>query len=301
MERKLNVNFAKAIAELESAFRQFILKKEVYTRVFRGKGLEFDGYRDFAPDDDASMIDWKATMRAGSKLLCKQYIEERDLRILFIVDVSDNMVFGSGEKLKCERVAEMVVALSHILLGAGDRVGLLLFSDRIKKIILPDAGRDQFEAIANNLSDPYLYGGESKLKETVFFSLRYFPKPPDAIFIVSDFIRIKRDAGELFSFLGRGSDTVALVIRDPVDETLPKISGEIAIEDAYTKKQVVINPKKIKELYEKYALEQRKLVEHTLMASGLDYLLMKTNKSFTQPLVTFFVERLKKKKHIATK
>lgn len=298
MKRYLNVNFARAIAELESALRRFIIKKEVYTRVFRGKGLEFDGYRDFTPDDDAGMIDWKASMRAGGKLIARQYIEERDLKILFIVDASDNMVFGSGEKLKCEKTAELVVALSHIFLTAGDRVGLLLFSDKIKKLILPASGRTQFEAIMSNISNPYFYGGESKLKETVLFLLKSFARPLDAVFLVSDFIRMREDSQEFVSILGGLSDTVALIIRDPVDETMPLISGEITIEDPHTKEQLVVNPKKIKQMYEKYALEQRKLVEKIFLMSSVDYLHLKTDKSFVRPIVSFLTTRLKGKRHI---
>lgn len=298
MKRYLNVNFARAIAELESALRRFMIKKEVYTRVFRGKGLEFDGYRDFTPDDDAGMIDWKASMRAGGKLIARQYIEERDLKILFIVDASDNMVFGSGEKLKCEKTAELVVALSHIFLTAGDRVGLLLFSDQIKKLILPAAGRTQFEAIMSNISNPYFYGGESKLKETVLFLLKFFARPLDAVFLVSDFIRMGEDSKEFVSILGDLSDTVALIIRDPVDETMPLIPGEITIEDPHTKEQLVVNPKKVKQMYEKYALEQRKLVEKIFLMSSVDYLHLKTDKSFVQPIVSFLTTRLKRKRHV---
>lgn len=298
MKRYLNVNFARSISEFESALRKFVIKKEVYTRIFRGKGLEFESYRDYTADDDSDMIDWKATMRAGGKLLCKQYIEERDLKIMFIVDVSDNMVFGSGEKLKCERAAELVVALAHVFMTAGDKIGLFLFSDRVNKIILPSAGKTHFEAFVSQISNPYMYGGIPKLKETILFLLRYFPKLPDAIFLVSDFIRMRKSEKEFLAILGMVTDTVALVIQDPVDYSMPDISGEITVQDPYTGKQLLVDPKKIKKIYEKYALEQKEIIEDIFKRSGLDYVFLKTDKSFVEPIVSFLTSRLKRKKNI---
>ncbi len=301
MKRYLNVDFAKTISEFESALRKFVIKKEVYTRIFRGKGLEFDGYRDYAPDDDSSMIDWKATMRAGGKLLCKQYIEERDLKILFVVDVSDNMIFGSGEKLKCEKTAELVIALAHVFMTAGDRVGLFLSSDRVNKMVLPGRGKPHFEALVTQIVNPYFYGGIPRIKDTILFLLKTFPKIPDAIFLVSDFIRMRSNAREIISVLGMLSDVVALIIEDPVDYSMPDMSGEITIQDPYTGKQIIVNPQKIKEKYGKYALEQREIIKNVFDRSGVDYTFLRTDKTFINPIVSFLTTRLRKKKSILTK
>ena len=100
--------------------------------MFRGKGLEFDGYRDFSPDDDAQDIDWKASSRSG-RTIVKRYKEERDLKIMFLVDVGDNMVFGSTPKLKCEYATELTAAFSHILVNTNDKIGFILFGDEIKE------------------------------------------------------------------------------------------------------------------------------------------------------------------------
>ena len=113
-ERKLNLDIAGAVSELEMVMKK-VLPRNIMWRVIWGRGLEFDGYRDYSVTDDAVNIDWKATVRAG-KTLVKKYIEERDLKFMFFIDVSDNMVFGSTEKLKCEYCAELVAALSHLIL-----------------------------------------------------------------------------------------------------------------------------------------------------------------------------------------
>ena len=89
--------------EFEIAIKKMVFTRIVgrYTSIFRGKGLEFDTYRNYSPGDDASFIDWKASARAN-ELLVKEYVEERDVKIFFLVDVSSSMVFGSTEKLKNE-------------------------------------------------------------------------------------------------------------------------------------------------------------------------------------------------------
>jgi len=129
MKRELNLDIAGSVAAFEKLIRK-VLPRNIFYKVVYGKGFEFDGYRDFAQDEDASNIDWKASRRA-QKLLTRKYIEERDLKILFLIDVSDNMIFGSTEKLKCEYTAELVAALSHLILFSGDKVGFKFFNNSI--------------------------------------------------------------------------------------------------------------------------------------------------------------------------
>src|SRR3989338_9186532 len=130
--RKLNINFPKAVARFELAMKEKFLSKTVfYKRAFGGKGAEFESYKNYSFGDDASLIDWKATMRAGGEPLIRQYLEERDLKIFFIVDVGENMVLGSGEKLKNETAAEIAASLAHLIIISGDSIGYLLYSDKI--------------------------------------------------------------------------------------------------------------------------------------------------------------------------
>jgi len=156
---KFLMDFPGSISEFEKAMKIFPVKNILYRAVFRGKGLEFDSYRDFEEgSDDASLIDWKASLRAN-RLLAKSYIEERDLNVYFMLDVSNSMLFGSGNKLKAEYAAEMIVALSRLMVGSGDRVGLIMFSDDIVKIVQPSKSKNQFAIFTKFLSDTSLYGG----------------------------------------------------------------------------------------------------------------------------------------------
>ena len=131
---KLVINFPRAISQFESAMHKFPVKKILYKSVFRGRGLEFESYRLHGDDDDVSLIDWKASLRAN-EMLAKQYVEERRLNVYFLVDVSNSMLFGSSDKLKAEFTAEFVASLSHLVVGSGDNIGLVMFSDEVVKII----------------------------------------------------------------------------------------------------------------------------------------------------------------------
>ena len=96
-DRKLNVDIAGAIAKLDAMLKEFNLKQDIFKIMFRGKGLEFDGYRDFSPDDDAQDIDWKASSRSG-RTIVKRYKEETDLKIMFLVDVGDKILVEVKDK-----------------------------------------------------------------------------------------------------------------------------------------------------------------------------------------------------------
>ena len=113
-KQKLNVNAPKAITDFEAVAKEFELSEKLYRIIFRGKGLEFDKYREYSPDEDASNIDWKASLRSN-KLMAKQYIEERELNIIFVVDdkiiINSHLNSFSTEK-KFEKIAKKNVLTS---------------------------------------------------------------------------------------------------------------------------------------------------------------------------------------------
>src|SRR3989339_852812 len=155
---KLNVDVADAITQLESMIKEFKLKRDIYRLIFRGKGLEFEGFRSYSPDDDASDIDWKASSRA-QELLVKQYKEERDLKIVFMLDVGSNMVFGSTKKIKCEYALELIAALTNLMLYFNESIfSVIIISDLLsstneteKKLSLL---ANMFETIVIRVRDP---------------------------------------------------------------------------------------------------------------------------------------------------
>lgn len=297
MEKRLNLDIARNISELEILMKEFLIKKVIYKTIFRGKGLEFEGYRELAPDDDAGYIDWKASTRAN-KLLIRQYVEERDLKIMLVIDISDNMLLGSTNKLKCEYVAELSASLAHLILSSNDKIGFVLFNDKAVKIVLPEKGTGQFDMLLWDLSNPLLYGGLSDIKRILEFLLGYLDSSINSVIIISDFIRVKKDITKTLSLFSSKFETMAIMVRDPLDKTMPKLKGEVVVEDPVTKEQVIIDPSLIRKVYEKNALGQEKMVKNILSECEIDLLELTTDKPFPVPLTEFLKERVEKRKYV---
>ncbi|MEK6918138.1 MAG: DUF58 domain-containing protein [Nanoarchaeota archaeon] len=294
MERRLNTDIPEAITEFKAVMKEFRLKRDIYRILFRGKGLEFESYRDFSPDDDASEIDWKSSSRA-QKLLVKQYREERDLKIMFLIDVGDGMIFGSGKKLKCEFIAELTAAFSKLIMEEGDRVGFFLFSDEIKHFITPRNGQKHFQFLMDLMTNGETYGGVTDIDKGLDFAMRYLNKSINSVILISDFLRVTPGTEKRLTLLSDLFETILVRVRDPLDITLPEVETEIVVESSLSGDQIIINPKVARASYEKHAREQAKFVEEIFKKTEADYLDLVTSRSFSVPLAVFLKERLEKK------
>jgi uncharacterized protein (DUF58 family) len=290
---KFNINVPRAIAEFEMALRRFPVKRILYNLLFRGKGLEFDSYRQFDSSDDADMIDWKASLRANS-LLAKKYVEERDLSVYFLVDVSGSMLFGSRDRLKAEYAAEVVCALSHLIVTSGDRIGLVMFSDKVVKLLHPVNSRNQFALFVKYLSDPSLYGGGFDLKGAIDTVLSYVKTPYTVFVLVSDFIKMREDSTRLLRLIGTQFETFSIMMRDELDENLPRTKYQFALQDPYSRRQMILDPEIAVERYRAAVVRQKGAVKDALKKSGIDILELMTNKSFAAPTVSFLKARANK-------
>ena len=274
--------------------KKMLLTSIFYKRIFGGKGMEFDSYRGYSDNDDSSLIDWKATMKNNNEPLVKQYVEERDLSIFFLIDVGDNMVLGSGEKLKNEVVAELVSSLAHLVIVAGDKAGFALYSDKTKVIKKPAAGINQFYSFVKEISDVKNYGGKSDLVDAIN-SIRPYLRDVSAVFIISDFLRINEECfNELKRFMIQ-KEVIGIMVRDINDNQISDINHEIFVEDIDSGEQMLINPSLIKEEYEKKALEQKQKIFETFKKTGSDIIEIYTNTDFIVPIVDFLKKRVKKK------
>lgn len=287
---KLLVNFPKQIAEFESALHRFPVKKILYNVIFQGRGLEFDSYRDFSPSENAELIDWKATLRANH-LLARKYVEERNLNIYFLVDVSNSMLFGSGDKLKAEYAAEFVIAMSHLVVNSGDRIGLVMFSDEVVKILHPSNSRNQFALFAKFLSDSSFYGGGFDLNKAIDTVLRNIKSSYTVFILVSDFIKTRKDCEKSLRLMGSRYETMSVMIRDQMDEHLPKTSYQFAVQDPYSGKQMVLDPVLAAERYRKNVIRQKGLLKEIFQKSHIDLLELITDKPFAIPTSSFLRAR----------
>lgn len=261
MVGKLNTDIAKSVAEFDSLINRVLPKRIFFKLILRGKGLEFDSYRAFAPDEDASSIDWKASVR-GNTLLAKQFIEERDYKIVFIIDVGENMVFGSTEKLKCEYVAEMAAAMADVMIKATDKIGFVFYKEEIVRAVNILPGKKQFDFFVYNLTDPTLYGGKSDISKCIDNVLEFLNPTITLVVLISDFIKIDEGSFKKFEELGNMYETISIMVRDPLDLELPNLNKEVVIQDIDSGQKLLINPKIAKRIYELNVQKQLEVVRN---------------------------------------
>jgi uncharacterized protein (DUF58 family) len=287
----MNVDVLKLAKKVEIALGILVENKIIsrYRSVFRGKGLEFEGYRAYTNSDDAGLIDWKATVRSNQTLI-KQFQEERNLNVNFLIDVSSSMVFGSTEKLKSEYAAEVVASLASFILRVGDNVGLFMFKDNVSHTLPCTGGRDQFYMILKTLVNTKHYGGPCDLSNAVNFMVNT-AKEKSLLFIVSDFIGLKEGWKESLKLASGKFDVIGVMIRDPRDRELPRNVGQVVISDPYSGRTMLIDPDEIGDEYERYARMDEERVRKGFMNNNADFIELVTDKPFVRPIVNFFKRR----------
>ena len=260
-----------------------------YKSVFKGVGLEFEDYRRYDPsNDDASRIDWKASKRVG-QILVKEFVEERNLEIVFLVDVSSPMLTSSTEKLKAEYIAELVSALSQGVLGAGDSVGLVLFSNKIIKDLRPQQGMAQYYSMLRDISNTSNYGGYSDVNLVLDYAFKKINSGA-LVILVSDFIYGLKSEN-LLKLAAKKFDLIFMMVRDPRDLTFPEGSGEVLLEDPYSGSTLLVSPKNIKDEYKKNVLSEMNQLKGRVIKYGADFLFLQTDKPFVRELIRFFKMR----------
>jgi len=294
MKKELEIDVKPLIKKLEAAIRKLTEGRIMsrYRKVFKGKGLEFEDFRVYHEDDDSSRIDWKATVRAG-KTLIREYKEERDLDVYFLVDISASMVFGSTKKLKNEYSAELVSALSYFILNSGDNVGLIMFNGNIVKNIIPANKRTQYYVLLKNLVDANLYGGECNLAKAIKY-VTDSTKKRGVMIVVSDFLGLKNDDWvEAIKIASVKFDLIGFIVRDPRDEKLPRGIGKVTISDPFSSKEILVDPDEIGKEYEDYAKKQKNVIKRIFTRYGSKLIELYTDQDFVKPVLLFLKGREK--------
>ena len=288
------VDLVPALRRLEMLSKSLTTSRVVgaYRSVFKGKGLEFSGYREYTSEDDANLIDWKASARTN-EILLKEYSEEREIDVFFLIDSSSNMLFGSTQKLKAEYIIELTASLSHAILEAGDNVGMALYTDKAKSPLIPSRGKTQFYQISKVLLNVENYGGNFDLKDAAKFIFNYLKKNA-VIIIISDLLGWKDEWEDVMETLNTRFDVICIMVRDPRDKTLPVDVGEVVIQDPKTGKTLLIEPELIKHSYESIVKEQEEKIKKTLFKANVDFVDITTDESFVKPILNLFLRRVKR-------
>lgn len=288
---KLHIDLSKTIKQIEITTRDLIRGglSGGYRSTFRGMGLEFAGYREYTQNDDASEIDWMASRRAN-QLLVKEFTEERNLNVFFLVDTSASMMYGSTFKLKNEYAAEFIASFAYVMLEQGDAIGYAFFNEIVHRRFPPINNKIQFYQLSKDLEDSRMYGGRCNLRNALHFITNFLPKNT-MIFIVSDFIGITEDYTDYLNIAAQKFDLIAVMVRDPRDRVLPSDKIQVMVRDPFSKQQMLFNPQYIKEEYEELVRMQEESVKRDFFKRRADFLLLTTDKPFVTPLIDFFKRR----------
>jgi uncharacterized protein (DUF58 family) len=260
-----------------------------YRTSFRGKGMEFSDFRRYTPHDDANMIDWKTSLKA-QQLMIKEYEEERNINVIFLVDVSSTMSFTSTTRLKNEYVAEIVSSLSFALLQAGDNAGIVMFSDKINHHVLPSGGNRQYYMILEALSDPKNYEGKKDFGKAINFLMSYL-KDRAVVIVISDFIGMEEDWHLALTTAMAKFEMIGIMVRDPRDNVMPEGSGHVVLSDPFSKTQKVIDPYFIGKRYANIAKMQKNEVFAEFAKIDSDIIELTTDKGFMHPILRLFKKR----------
>jgi uncharacterized protein (DUF58 family) len=291
--KEFKVNVTPLIKKLEIFSRKGIsgfLSGE-YRSIFKGRGLEFHGYRNYNPgEDDAKNIDWKASLRSRY-LLVKELVEERNNNIMFLIDVSSSMSFASTPKLKNEFVIEMFASLAYSLIEGGDSVGVCLFSDKVITTVEPNIGTKQYYNLLRTVTDTKFYEGSFDLAKSLH-DFNAIMNRPSIIFIMTDFIGLKGNEWyEKLKILSVKHEVIVFVVHDPRDLELPKETGQIFVQDPFTNESLLIDTRRIKDDYAKHMNEQNAQLVRMFKNLQMEYLFINTTEPFSKIMLSFFKQR----------
>lgn len=259
-----------------------------YHSVFKGQGIEFDEVREYVPGDDIRSIDWNVTARMGHPFI-KRYSEERELTIFFVVDISGSHSFGSQDRSKAELAAELTCLLALSAVKNQDKVGLILFSDRIDRVIPPRKGRKTVMRLVREV----LAAGETRRGTSIAQALRFLnriQKRKAVVFLISDFL----DTGfeEELRITNRKHDVVCCSIADPRERTLPDV-GLIEVLDPETGELNLLDTssKVLREAFETEAVAREQGLLTQFRRSKIDSLFLSTGRPFVDEVRHLFKTR----------
>jgi uncharacterized protein (DUF58 family) len=285
----------KRIRKIEIKTRNLV--EEVFTgeyhSMFKGQGLEFSEVREYQAGDSYRDIDWNVSARFGHPYI-KKFKETRELNVLFIVDLSASNQFGTRGQIKSEFIAELTAVLSFSALRNQDKVGLLLFTDKIEKYLPPRKGRKYTLQILRDILYHEPQGKGTDIANALDYTLRLLKKH-SIIFIVSDFQA--HNYTKQLNVLARKHDVIALQVVDPSERELPE-GGLVRIFNPETGDSDIIDlsSKELRAQFIKHITKEQSELSKKMKTAGVDLLALKTNEPYVNELQKFFDLRIKRRK-----
>ena len=259
-----------------------------YHSAFKGKGMEFAEVREYVPGDDIRDIDWNVTARTGKPFI-KKFDEERELTVMLMIDVSASGFYGTGDTLKSDLMVELSSVLSFSAIKNNDKVGLILFSDKIEKFIPPKKGKSHVMRIIRELIFYKAEDQKTDISQAIEFVQKVI-KRKSVIFLLSDYL--DSSFHKPLCHLNNRHDVVSIKFDDPSELHMPNL-GMIKIHDSENQKSVWVDTSSntIRNIMKTSILDADKTLKKFFNKNKIDFIPINTSNGYIEPLVSFFTHR----------
>jgi uncharacterized protein (DUF58 family) len=259
-----------------------------YHSVFKGHGMEFEEVREYLPGDEVRSIDWNVTARFGHPFV-KKFKEERELTVMLIVDVSASGQFGSVRQTKNELAAELAAVLAFSAIRNNDKVGLIMFTDRIEKYVAPKKGRRHVLRVIREILAFQPQGRGTNLTAALDY-LNHVQTRRAVTFVLSDFqVDDMESVRKKLQVASKRHDVVALSLCDPREEELPAV-GLVELRDAETGERALVDTfdRSVREAFAAKAKLRLEELRRLLRSASVDHVEIRCEADYMVPLIRFF-------------
>ncbi len=259
-----------------------------YRSVFRGQGIEFDEVREYQPGDEIRSIDWNVTARTGTPFI-KRYIEEREMTVMILLDVSASGIFGSANQSKLDVMIELIAVLMFSALKNGDKVGLMLFVGEVTRYFPPRKGKSNVLRLIREMLSVEPKAERANVPAVLQFLSRV-QKRKAVVFVVSDFQDVQ--SFQPFALSRMRHDVVAMTIADPREQVIPNV-GFVTLRDAETGELIEVDSahSAFRNWFQQESGRRRSELTAGLRRVGVDQLEIDTHQSYASNLHRFFESR----------
>lgn len=259
-----------------------------YRSVFRGQGIEFDEVREYQPGDEIRSIDWNVTARTGSPFI-KRYIEEREMTVMILMDISASGIFGSSDRSKLDVMIEMIAVLMFSALKNGDKVGLILFAGDTNLYFPPRKGKSNVLRLIREMLATKPVAQRADIDRALQF-LNRVQKRKAVVFVVSDFQ--EQDSFQALALSRMRHDLIAMTVSDVREQELPKV-GFVKLQDAETGQTIELDAghPAVRRWFSEHASAKRNELTTGLRRIRVDQLEINTHESYANNLRRFFESR----------
>ncbi len=267
-----------------------------YHSAFKGRGMAFSEVREYIPGDDIRSIDWNVTARLNHPYV-KVFEEERELTVMLLVDISGSGDFGTSVQFKRELITELCAVLSFSAIQNNDKIGVIFFSDQIEKFIPPKKGKSHILRIIRELIEFEPEHRQTDIGE----ALRYFTnviKKKSIAFVISDFMDFSKDPTrfeDALKIAAKKHDLVGMKIYDERETVLPDM-GLVRMKDSETGtvRWIDTSNGKARHDFAEWWRKREKYLSDLFIRSGVQFVRLRTDQNYVQPLMTFFKSRGKR-------